>query len=52
MLDQVSLAYGGFDSICVTAGIFVPFARSGAALAGLFRTPPRVQTSEIALGSD
>jgi rhamnulose-1-phosphate aldolase/alcohol dehydrogenase len=23
MLDQVSLAYGGFDSICVTAGIFV-----------------------------
>ena len=24
MLDQVVLAYGGFDSICVTAGIFVP----------------------------
>ncbi|MBG7607001.1 MAG: bifunctional rhamnulose-1-phosphate aldolase/short-chain dehydrogenase [Verrucomicrobia bacterium] len=24
MLDQVSLAYGGFDHICVTAGIFVP----------------------------
>lgn len=24
MLDQVTLAYGGFDSICVTAGIFVP----------------------------
>jgi len=24
MLDQVSLAYGGFDSVCVTAGIFVP----------------------------
>jgi rhamnulose-1-phosphate aldolase/alcohol dehydrogenase len=24
MLDQVSLAYGGFDSIVVTAGIFVP----------------------------
>jgi rhamnulose-1-phosphate aldolase/alcohol dehydrogenase len=24
MLDQVALAYGGFDSICVTAGIFVP----------------------------
>ena len=24
MLNQVSLAYGGFDSICVTAGIFVP----------------------------
>jgi rhamnulose-1-phosphate aldolase/alcohol dehydrogenase len=23
MLDQVALAYGGFDSICVTAGIFV-----------------------------
>ena len=23
MLDEVSLAYGGFDSICVTAGIFV-----------------------------
>jgi rhamnulose-1-phosphate aldolase/alcohol dehydrogenase len=24
MLDQVAMAYGGFDSICVTAGIFVP----------------------------
>ena len=24
MLDQAALAYGGFDSICVTAGIFVP----------------------------
>ena len=24
MLDEVSLAYGGFDSIAVTAGIFVP----------------------------
>ncbi len=24
MLDQVALAYGGFDHICVTAGIFVP----------------------------
>ena len=24
MLDQVALAYGGFDSIAVTAGIFVP----------------------------
>jgi len=24
MLDQIALAYGGFDSICVTAGIFVP----------------------------
>ena len=24
MLDQVALAYGGFDSIVVTAGIFVP----------------------------
>jgi len=24
MLDQVAIAYGGFDSICVTAGIFVP----------------------------
>jgi rhamnulose-1-phosphate aldolase/alcohol dehydrogenase len=24
MLDQTALAYGGFDSICVTAGIFVP----------------------------
>ena len=23
MLDEVALAYGGFDSICVTAGIFV-----------------------------
>jgi len=24
MLDEVALAYGGFDTICVTAGIFVP----------------------------
>ena len=24
MLDQVALAYGGFDSIAITAGIFVP----------------------------
>ena len=29
MLDQVSLAYGGFDSICVTAGIIVPSDTSG-----------------------
>ena len=29
MLDQVSLAYGGFDSICVTAGIFVPSDATG-----------------------
>ncbi len=29
MLDQVALAYGGFDSICVTAGIFVPSDTSG-----------------------
>ena len=29
MLDQVSLAYGGFDSICVTAGIFVPSDTTG-----------------------
>jgi len=29
MLDQVVLAYGGFDSICVTAGIFVPSDTSG-----------------------
>jgi len=29
MLDQVSLAYGGFDSVCVTAGIFVPSDTSG-----------------------
>jgi rhamnulose-1-phosphate aldolase/alcohol dehydrogenase len=29
MLDQVALAYGGFDSICVTAGIFVPADTSG-----------------------
>jgi rhamnulose-1-phosphate aldolase/alcohol dehydrogenase len=29
MLDQVGLAYGGFDSICVTAGIFVPSDTSG-----------------------
>ncbi len=29
MLDDVVIAYGGFDSICVTAGIFVPSDRSG-----------------------
>ncbi|HYP17524.1 MAG TPA: bifunctional rhamnulose-1-phosphate aldolase/short-chain dehydrogenase, partial [Opitutus sp.] len=29
MLDHVALAYGGFDSICVTAGIFVPSDTSG-----------------------
>jgi rhamnulose-1-phosphate aldolase/alcohol dehydrogenase len=29
MLDQVAMAYGGFDSICVTAGIFVPSDTSG-----------------------
>ncbi|MCY2976096.1 MAG: bifunctional rhamnulose-1-phosphate aldolase/short-chain dehydrogenase [Planctomycetota bacterium] len=29
MLDQVALAYGGFDSICVTAGIFVASDTTG-----------------------
>jgi rhamnulose-1-phosphate aldolase/alcohol dehydrogenase len=29
MLDQIALAYGGFDSICVTAGIFVPSDTTG-----------------------
>ena len=29
MLDSVALAYGGFDSICVTAGTFVPSDTSG-----------------------
>ena len=29
MLDQVALAYGGFDSICVTAGIFAPSDTTG-----------------------
>jgi NAD(P)-dependent dehydrogenase (short-subunit alcohol dehydrogenase family) len=29
MLDQTALAYGGFDSICVTAGIFVPSDTTG-----------------------
>ncbi|MDX1681405.1 MAG: SDR family oxidoreductase, partial [Akkermansiaceae bacterium] len=29
MLDQVALAYGGFDNICVTAGIFVPSDTTG-----------------------
>ena len=29
MLDQVSIAYGGFDSVCVTAGIFVPSDTTG-----------------------
>ncbi len=29
LLDQIALAYGGFDSICVTAGIFVPSDPTG-----------------------
>ncbi|HEX8311892.1 MAG TPA: bifunctional rhamnulose-1-phosphate aldolase/short-chain dehydrogenase [Chthoniobacteraceae bacterium] len=29
MLDEVALAYGGFDHICVTAGIFVPSDTTG-----------------------
>ncbi len=29
MLNNVALAYGGFDSICVTAGIFVPSDTTG-----------------------
>jgi rhamnulose-1-phosphate aldolase/alcohol dehydrogenase len=29
MLDQVALAYGDFDSICLTAGIFVPSDTTG-----------------------
>jgi rhamnulose-1-phosphate aldolase/alcohol dehydrogenase len=29
MLDDAALAYGGFDSICVTAGVFVPSDTSG-----------------------
>jgi NAD(P)-dependent dehydrogenase (short-subunit alcohol dehydrogenase family) len=29
MLNQVALAYGGFDSVCVTAGIFVASDTSG-----------------------
>ncbi|BCX49927.1 short chain dehydrogenase/reductase [Haloferula helveola] len=29
MLDQVALAFGGFDHICVTAGIFVPSDTTG-----------------------
>lgn len=29
MLDQVALAYGGFDSICVTAGVFHPSDTTG-----------------------
>lgn len=29
MFDQVALAYGGFDSICVTAGITVPSDTTG-----------------------
>jgi rhamnulose-1-phosphate aldolase/alcohol dehydrogenase len=29
MLNQTALAYGGFDSICVTAGIFVPSDTTG-----------------------
>jgi len=29
MLDSVAYAYGGFDSICVTAGVFVPSDTSG-----------------------
>jgi len=29
MLDQVAIAYGGFDSICVTAGVFVASDTTG-----------------------
>jgi len=29
MLDDVALAYGGFDHVCVTAGVFVPSDTSG-----------------------
>jgi rhamnulose-1-phosphate aldolase/alcohol dehydrogenase len=29
MLDQVAYAYGGFDSICVTAGVFAPSDTTG-----------------------
>jgi len=29
LLDQVALAYGGFDSICVTAGVFWPSDTTG-----------------------
>jgi rhamnulose-1-phosphate aldolase/alcohol dehydrogenase len=29
MLDDVAIAYGGFDSICVTAGVFVPSNTTG-----------------------
>jgi rhamnulose-1-phosphate aldolase/alcohol dehydrogenase len=29
MLEQVALAYGGFDSICVTAGVFWPSDTTG-----------------------
>ena len=29
MLDDVAIAYGGFDSICVTAGVFVPSDKTG-----------------------
>ncbi len=29
LLDDVAMAYGGFDSICVTAGIFVPSDTTG-----------------------
>src|SRR5262249_37624366 len=29
MLDQVALAYGGFDSVVVTAGVFVPSDTTG-----------------------
>jgi NAD(P)-dependent dehydrogenase (short-subunit alcohol dehydrogenase family) len=29
MLDSVALAYGGFDSICVTAGVFAPSDTTG-----------------------
>src|SRR5690606_31738739 len=29
LFDDVALAYGGFDAICVTAGIFVPSDTTG-----------------------
>src|ERR1019366_6586876 len=29
MLDDVALAFGGFDHVCVTAGVFIPSDTTG-----------------------
>jgi NAD(P)-dependent dehydrogenase (short-subunit alcohol dehydrogenase family) len=50
MLDEVALAYGGFDHICVTAGIFVPSDTTGHIPDDKWRSPSE-STSPAATSS-